>query len=92
MIKTIILTTLIVLSALTYRYQVLVPLGFVLAVLYLYQVHRILLINKEIIDNNVQDTKRSITSLLNNQKVLLSDVKTLKNDIERHGKKIKRQK
>ena len=79
MLKKTILAILVVLSLLTYKFKVLIPLGFVLVVFYLYQVHKMLLINKKIIDENNDDTNRLITTLLNNQKVLSSDLKLLRN-------------
>jgi len=88
MYKKIILTLLIVLSLLTYKFQALIPLGFILVVFFLYQVHKMLLINKKIIDDNTADLNKLITTLLNNQKVLLSDIKLLKNEINKgHGDK-----
>ena len=47
------------------------------------------MVNKQIIDDNIQDTTSYITSLLKNQKTLSSDVNTLKNIVEQHGKNIK---
>jgi len=85
MLNKIILTVLVVLSLLTYKFQILIPLGFVLVVFYLYQVHKMLLINKQIIDENNTDINQSITTLLNNQKVLSSDIKLLRN--QNHGDK-----
>jgi hypothetical protein len=84
MFKKTILTILVVLSLLTYKFQSLIPLGFVLVVFYLYQVNKMLLINKKIIDENTADMNKVITTLLNNQKVLLSDIKLLRNEVDKH--------
>ncbi len=43
-----------------------------------------LLINKKIIDENTADMNKVITTLLNNQKVLLSDIKLLRNEVDKH--------
>jgi hypothetical protein len=85
MLKKTILTILVVLSLLTYKFEVLIPLGFVLVVFYLYKVHKMLLTNKQIIDENTADVNRVITTLLTNQKVLSSDLKSLRN--QNHGNK-----
>ena len=85
MLNKIVLSVLVVLSLLTYKFQILIPLGFVLVVFYLYQVHKMLLINKQIIDENNSNINQSITTLLNNQKVLSSDLKLLRN--QSHGNK-----
>lgn len=85
MLKKTILTILVVLSLLTYKFEVLIPLGFVLVVFYLYKVHKMLLTNKQIIDENTVDVNRVITTLLTNQKVLSSDLKSLRN--QNHGNK-----
>ena len=79
MLKKTILTILVVLSLLTYKFEVLIPLGFVLVVFYLYKVHKMLLANKKIIDENTNDVNKVITTLLTNQKVLSSDLKSLRN-------------
>lgn len=89
MLKKTVLITIIVLSLLTYKFPIIVPLDFCLAVFSFYQVHKILMINKQIIDDNVENTNKYITSLLENQKTLSSDIKALKNIVEQHGKKIK---
>ena len=44
--------------------------------------------NKDIIDRNTDDVNRSITSLLNNQKTIQSDLRKLKSYTEKNGKKI----
>ena len=85
MLNKIILTILVVSSLLTYKFQILIPLGFVLVVFYLYQVHKMLLLNKRIIDENTDDMNKVITTLLTNQKVLSSDLKSLRN--QNHGNK-----
>lgn len=85
MFKKTILTILVVLSLLTYKFEVLIPLGFVLVVFYLYKVHKMLLANKKIIDENTNDVNKVITTLLTNQKVLSSDLKSLRN--QNHGNK-----
>ena len=47
-----------------------------------------LLLNKKIIDENNADINQSITTLLNNQKVLVSDIKLLKGLVDKnHGDK-----
>lgn len=79
MLKKIILTILVVLSLLTYKFQALIPLGFILVVFFLYKVNKMLLVNKQIIDENTADMNKVITTLLNNQKVLSSDLKSLRN-------------
>jgi len=76
-----------VFALLTYKFPVLVPLGFILVAFFLYKMHKILLVNKDVIDKNTEDVNNSITSLLNNQKRLVSDIKTLKSIIDKHGKK-----
>lgn len=43
-----------------------------------------LLINKNIIDENNDNMNKVITTLLNNQKVLSSDLKLLRNEIDKH--------
>lgn len=48
-----------------------------------------LITNKEIIDENNDQINRSITSLLNNQKVLSSDIKNIRRLVDSNGKKIK---
>jgi hypothetical protein len=88
MTQKIILATLVVLSLLTYKFQIAIPLGFVLVVFYLYQVHKMLLLNKQIIDDNTDDLNKTIITLLNNQKVLMSDIKLLRNLVDKnHGDK-----
>lgn len=88
MFKKIILTLFVVLSLLTYKFQVLIPLGFILVVFYLHQVHKMLLVNKKIIDDNTADINKVITTLLTNQKVLSSDLKLLRNQVDKnHGDK-----
>jgi len=76
-----------VFALLTYKFPVLVPLGFILVAFFLYKMHKILLVNKDVIDKNTEDVNNSITSLLNNQKRLVSDIKTFKSIIDKHGKK-----
>lgn len=88
MLKKAILGTFIVLSLFTYKYQGLVPLSLILVALSFYQVHKILLLNKEIMDKNTEDANRVITSLLNNQQTLQSDLKALKFIVDKHAKKI----
>ena len=84
MYKKIILTLCVVLSLLTYKFDALIPLGFVLVVFYLYQVHKMLLINKKIIDDNTSELNNVITTLLNNQKVLKSDLRLIKHEVDKH--------
>lgn len=84
MFKKVILTLLVVLSLLTYKFEATIPLGFLLVVFFLYQVHKMLLINKNIIDENNDNMNKVITTLLNNQKVLSSDLKLLRNEIDKH--------
>lgn len=86
MLKKIILILFVVLSLLTYKFQSLIPLGFILVVFCLAQVDKMLLINKNIIDENTVNTNKVITTLLNNQKVLLSDLKLLRNEINKNHK------
>lgn len=86
MLKKSIITLLIILSLLTYKFQSLIPLGFILVVFYLARVDKMLLINKNIIDENTVHTNKVITTLLNNQKVLLSDLKLLRNEITKNHK------
>ena len=76
-----------VVSLLSYKFTIMIPLGFALVVFYLYQVHRILVINKEIIEENNDAINKNITSLLNNQKVLSSDIKNLKKWVDENAKK-----
>jgi len=66
---------------------VLVPLGFILVAFSLFHVHRILLLNKDIIDKNTDDVNRAITTLLSNQKTIQSDIKKLKSIIDKNAKK-----
>lgn len=87
MYKITIQIAIVVFALLTYKFPVLMPLGFILVAFFLYKTHKILLVNKEVIDKNTEDVNRSITSLLNNQKRLVSDIKTLKSIIDKHGKK-----
>lgn len=87
MFKITIQIAIVIFALLTYKFPVLVPLGFILVALVLYKTHKILLVNKDVIDKNTEDVNRSITSLLNNQKALVSDIKTLKSIIDKHGKK-----
>ena len=88
LIKTL-LVAMIVVSLLTYKFPIMIPLGFSLVVFYLYHVHKMLITNKEIIDENNDQINRSITSLLNNQKVLSSDIKNIRRLVDSNGKKIK---
>jgi len=44
-------------------------------------------INKEIIEENNDAINKNITSLLNNQKVLSSDIKNLKKWVDENAKK-----
>lgn len=81
--KKIILTLAVVLSLLTYKFKVLIPLGFILVVFYLYRVHKMLLLNKQIIDDNIDQLNTVIKTLLSNQKVLSSDIKSLKALVEK---------
>ena len=87
MFKIVIQIAIGVFALLTYKFPVIMPLGFILVAFFLYKMHKILLVNKEIIDKNTEDVNNSITSLLNNQKQLVSDIKKLKSIIDKHGKK-----
>lgn len=71
----------------TYKFPILVPLSLILVAFSFYHMHRILLMNKDIIDQNTDDVNRSITSLLNNQKTIQSDLRKLKSYTEKNGKK-----
>lgn len=71
----------------TYKFPILVPLSLILVAFSFYHMHRILLMNKDIIDRNTDDVNRSITSLLNNQKTIQSDLRKLKSYTEKNGKK-----
>jgi hypothetical protein len=59
-------------------------------VFYLFQVHKVLLYNKEIIDKINSNLNESITSLRTNQAVLSSDIKSLKHLIHQNDKKVKK--
>lgn len=85
LIKTL-LTILVVVSLLTYKFKIMIPLGFSLVVFYLYKVHKMLLKNKEIIDENNDLINKNITSLLQNQKVLSLDIKNLKKWVDKNAK------
>lgn len=74
-------------ALLTYKFPILVPLSLILVAFSFYHTHRILLMNKDIIDRNTDDVNRSITSLLNNQKTIQSDLRKLKAYTEKNGKK-----
>ena len=87
MFKKAILWTYIVLALFTYKFPILVPLSLILVAFSFYHMHRILLMNKDIIDQNTDDVNRSITSLLNNQKTIQSDLRKLKSYTEKNGKK-----
>jgi hypothetical protein len=88
MIHKILLATMAVLSLLTYKFPITIPLGFFLVVFYLYLVHKALLNNKQIVDENTTELNRTITTLLTNQKVLSSDIKSLKIVVDKnHGDK-----
>lgn len=79
----------IVVSLSTYKFPIMIPLGFSLVVFYLYKVHKMLLTNKEIIDDNNEKINQSITTLLTNQKTLSSDIKNLRRLVDSNGKKNK---
>jgi hypothetical protein len=49
----------------------------------------VLLANKRVMDENNGDFNKSITSLHNNQKVIASDIKSLKVLTNKNAKKIK---
>jgi len=87
MFKKAILWSYIVLALFTYKFPILVPLSLILVAFSFYHMHRILLMNKDIIDQNTDDVNRSITSLLNNQKTIQSDLRKLKSYTEKNGKK-----
>jgi hypothetical protein len=87
MFKKAILWSYIVLALFTYKFPILVPLSLILVAFSFYHMHRILLMNKDIIDRNTDDVNRSITSLLNNQKTIQSDLRKLKSYTEKNGKK-----
>jgi hypothetical protein len=87
MFKIVIQIAIAMFALLTYKFPVLMPLGFILVAFFLYKMHKILLLNKDIIDKNTNDVNNSITSLLNNQKLLVSDIKKLKSIIDKYGKK-----
>lgn len=88
MIKKAILWSYVVLALFTYKFPILVPLSLILVALYFYQIHRILLKNKDTIDRNSDDVNHSITSLLNNQKTMQSDLRKFKSYTEKNVKKI----
>lgn len=83
------LIVMIVVSLLTYKFPIMIPLGFSLVVFYLYKVHKMLITNKEIIDENNERINQSITTLLTNQKTLISDIKNIRRLVDSNGKKIK---
>lgn len=83
------LIVMIVVSLLTYKFPIMIPLGFSLVVFYLYKVHKMLITNKEIIDENNERINQSITTLLTNQKTLSSDIKNIRRLVDSNGKKIK---
>ena len=88
LIKTLLVAMLVV-SLLTYKFPIMIPLGFSLVVFYLYKVHKMLITNKEIIDENNERINQSITTLLTNQKTLSSDIKNIRRLVDSNGKKIK---
>ena len=87
MFKKAILFVSIVLALFTYKFPVLVPLGFILVAFSLYQVHRILLLNKDVIDKNTDDVNGVITTLLSNQRTIQSDLKKFRYITEKNAKK-----
>lgn len=64
-----------------------IPLGFILAVFSFYQVHKILMLNKEIVDDNINRLANDIITLQKLNNLLILEVKSLQRKSYKHDKK-----